>query len=55
MKNNTTTKIQMNNNESLTRGITRNNDGTFTALTFSASKTFKTQAGAVRWLAARLG
>lgn len=51
----TTIKINLGNNESISRGITRNADGTFTAVTFSASKTFKTQAGAIRWLAKRLG
>jgi hypothetical protein len=50
----TTISIDLSNNESLSRGITRNSDGTFTAVTFSASKTFKTRAGAVRWLSARL-
>jgi len=49
----TITKIDLGNNESLSRGIIKNNDGTFTALTFSASKDFKTYAGAVRWLARR--
>lgn len=45
--------IDMNNNETVSIGISENHDGTFTALTFSQSKTFKTRAGAVRWLAAR--
>lgn len=43
----------LGNNESLARCITKNTDGTFTAVTFSASKDFKTYAGAVRWLARR--
>tara|TARA_R110000868_G_scaffold31234_1_gene114591 strand:- start:1157 stop:1321 length:165 start_codon:yes stop_codon:yes gene_type:complete len=51
---NTAHTINLGNNESLTRGITRNNDGTFTAVTFSASRTFKTQSGAVKWLTARI-
>ena len=46
--------ITLGNNETLSRGIVRNNDGTFTALTFSSSKTFKTLAGAEKWLAKRL-
>jgi len=50
----TTAHIDLGNNESLTRGIFANADGTFTALTFSASKTFKTKAGAIKWLAKRL-
>jgi len=50
----TTTHIDLGNNEFLNRGVFKNSDGTFTALTFSKSKTFKTQKGAVKWLAARL-
>ncbi len=51
--NSTSTQIDLGNNETISRGITKNSDGTFTAVTFSASRTFKTYAGAVRWLAAR--
>lgn len=51
--NSISTKIDLGNNESLSRGIIKNNDGTFTALTFRASKDFKTYAGAVRWIARR--
>jgi hypothetical protein len=50
----TTLSIDLGNNDSLTRGIFKNTDGTFTAMTFSSSKTFKTQAGAIRWIKARL-
>jgi len=46
---NTTINIDLGNNESLTRGVFANKDGTFTALTFSKSKDFKTKAGAIRW------
>jgi len=49
------TTIDLGNNESVSRGIFENTDGTFTALTFSASKTFKTRKGAERWLARRSG
>jgi len=45
--------INTGNNETLSRGVFKNNDGTFTAMTYSQSKTFKTEAGARRWLAAR--
>lgn len=45
--------IDLGNNESISRGIIRENDGTYTALTFSASRNFKTERGAARWLAAR--
>ena len=47
-------KISLGNNEVLSRGITKNSDGTFTAVTFSTSKTFKTLKGAEKWLAVRL-
>lgn len=49
----TTTKIDNGNNEVLTRGVSKNSDGTFTAMTFTASKVFKTLAGANKWLAKR--
>lgn len=39
------------NNESLVCGAFPNQDGTFTAMTYIKSKTFKTEAGARRWLA----
>ena len=41
------------NNDTIATGIFENDDGTFTALAFSASKDFKTYAGAARWLARR--
>ena len=50
---NTTTNT--GNNESLTRGVCANADGTWTALTFTASKTFKTRAGAALWYARKAG
>ncbi|EHN7429675.1 DUF1391 family protein [Escherichia coli] len=31
-------------------GVFPNQDGTFTAMTYTRSKTFKTEAGARRWL-----
>lgn len=40
-------------NETVSAGIVAEADGTFLAMTLSASKGFKTRAGAVRWLAAR--
>jgi len=49
----TTTTIDMGNNEQATTGIIAQRNGTFLALTLSASKTFKTLAGAKRWLASR--
>ncbi|MFA8044243.1 DUF1391 family protein [Escherichia coli] len=32
-------------------GVFPNQDGTFTAMTYTKSKSFKTEAGARRWLA----
>ncbi|EZA33645.1 hypothetical protein BW70_13400 [Escherichia coli O174:H8 str. 04-3038] len=43
--------IELSNNESLVCGVFPNQDGTFTAMTYTRSKTFKTEAGARRWLA----
>ncbi|MDX6915669.1 DUF1391 family protein [Pectobacterium carotovorum] len=43
--------LDLGNNETISRGIAKNADGTFTALSFTKSKTFKTKAGAERWLA----
>jgi hypothetical protein len=54
MTTNTTTRIDLGNNETISRGISKNSDGTFTAMTFTKSKTFKTQAGAIKWLSARI-
>ena len=47
--------IDLGNNETLSNGINKNNDGTYTAMTFSQSKTFKTLKGAEKWLAKRNG
>lgn len=49
----TTRTINTGNNETLSKGIFPQADGTFLALTFSASKTFKTLAGAQKWIARR--
>jgi len=43
----------LGNNESLTRGLFPQNDGTYLAMTFSVSKSFKTLKGAAKWLRAR--
>jgi hypothetical protein len=50
---NMTKTISTGNNESLSRGVFRNADGTWTAMTYSQSKTFKTESGARRWFSAR--
>lgn len=55
MKTTTTTPtvtnrtLDMGNNESLSSGVFAQPDGTWLAMTFTVSKTFKTQSGAVRW------
>lgn len=48
------TTTDLGNNESLKTGVFQNTDGTFTALTFTKSKTFKTEAGAQKWLARQM-
>ncbi len=45
--------LDLGNNESLATGVFENLDGTYTALTFTQSKTFKTLNGAKKWLAKR--
>jgi len=41
--------LDLGNNESISKGVVDNNNGTFTAMTYTQSKTFKTQKGAERW------
>ena len=43
--------LNIGNNEIISKGVSKNTDGTFTAMTFSKSKTFKTLAGANNWMA----
>ncbi|EIA5648271.1 DUF1391 family protein [Escherichia coli] len=43
--------IDLGNSESLVCGAFPNQDGTFTAMTYTKSKTFKTESGARCWLA----
>jgi hypothetical protein len=45
--------LNQGNNEVLSVGINAESDGTFTALTLTASKNFKTERGAEKWLAKR--
>lgn len=42
--------IDLSNNESWCVAWFPNEDGTFTAMTYTKSKTFKTEVGARRWL-----
>jgi len=39
----------MGNNERVSTGVFPQADGTYLAMTFSRSRTFKTEKGAVRW------
>ncbi|UOF80384.1 hypothetical protein [Caudoviricetes sp.] len=48
-----TRTIDLGNGESLTRGVFKNDNGTFLALGFTASKVFKTEKGAIAWLKKR--
>ena len=50
---NTARVMDLGNNESATIGLVPQADGTFLALTFTESKTFKSERGAVAWLARR--
>ena len=50
----TVTNLELGNNESLSRGIFQETDGTYTAMTFTQSKNFKTKRGAELWLANKL-
>ena len=50
----TTTHLDLGNNEALSRGITKNSDGTYTAMTFTRSRDFKTLKGAQRWMQQQL-
>ncbi len=44
----------LGNNEEARVGIFSNEDGTFTAMTFTKSKEFKTEKGATKWLSKRM-
>lgn len=45
----TTTKMDLGNGDSLSSGVFAQADGTWLAMTFTRSRTFKTRAGAERW------
>lgn len=47
-------KLDLGNNESASCTVFRHTDGTFTAMTFTQSKDFKTLKGAEKWLAGKL-
>jgi hypothetical protein len=48
-----TKALDLGNNESICRGIFKENDGTWGALTYTQSKNFKTEKGAEKWLKSR--
>ena len=52
-ENDMTLTHDMGNNQTLTTGIIKQNDGTFLALLLSTSKEFKTYNGAAKWLSKR--
>jgi hypothetical protein len=43
--------LDLGNNEEKSRGMAKMPSGEYLALTYSQSKTFKTEAGAIKWLA----
>lgn len=43
--------LDLGNNESISCGIIKNENGTYTAVSFTQSKIFKTLIGAQKWLA----
>jgi len=47
--------IELGNNESASTGIIAERDGSFTAMTFTKSKNFKTESGARKWYARMTG
>jgi hypothetical protein len=44
----------MGNNETAKTGVFPNNDGSFTAMTFTKTKQFKTETGAQRWFSRQM-
>ncbi|WP_443006228.1 MULTISPECIES: DUF1391 family protein [unclassified Serratia (in: enterobacteria)] len=48
------TTYDLGNNECVKTGVFPNGNGTFTAITFTKSKEFKTETGAAKWLARQL-
>ncbi len=42
--------LDLGNNEQISKGVFANHDGTFTAMTFSQSKDFKSEKAAIKWL-----
>uniref|UniRef100_A8GLQ0 DUF1391 domain-containing protein n=1 Tax=Serratia proteamaculans (strain 568) TaxID=399741 RepID=A8GLQ0_SERP5 len=46
--------LDCGNNERVKMGVFPNGDGTFTAMTYTQSRTFKTESGAAKWLLRQL-
>lgn len=51
MKEIDTRIYDLGNNETVKTGVFNNGNGTYTAITFTKSRDFKTEAGARKWLA----
>lgn len=47
--------LDLGNNEQISKGVFDNGNGTFTVMTFTQSKDFKTRKGAEKWLARKEG
>lgn len=48
------TTHDLGNNETVKTGVFPNTNGTFTAMTFTKSQDFKTEAGAKKWFARQM-
>ncbi|HEX2679614.1 MAG TPA: DUF1391 family protein [Polyangiales bacterium] len=52
---NKTRTVDMGNSESVTLGVVKQTDGTYLALTYSRSKSFKRERNAWAWYRAAMG
>lgn len=53
MNTTSTQTLDLGNNETIRRGLVRLAGGGFLALTYGQSKTYKSEAAAIKWLARR--
>lgn len=53
--NNRKYALDLGNNGSISRGVFKNIDGTFTAITYGQSKEFRTERGAWTWFNRKMG
>lgn len=51
----TATTVDLGNNETVSRGVFPQADGTWLAMTFTRSRTFKTERAARAWFAKAVG